>query len=167
MLPGVANDPGQEIETHRRQRTLPQVAGRLALDDEAPFLRGDGARVHGVSQVIDRASRNRIAFQDRPFHGGDAAMPWQQRRMITNAPQTRTRQRLLADPCVGMRGHNEFRPLGDRTSRHILGIFEYVDGHAGFLRGERQPVVGRRRNDARDFGAIALQCFEHLGPEKA
>ena len=87
--------------------------------------------------------------------------------MIANATQARTRQRLLADPCVGVRGHDELRPLGDRTSRHILGVFEQVDGHSGYLRGERQSVVARRRNNARNLGAIVAQHFEHLSSEKA
>ena len=166
MPPGVTNDPGQEVETHRCERAFPQLAGRLALDDEAPVLRGDGARVHGVGEMIDRASRNRIAFQDRPFHCGDAAMPWQQRRMVADATQTRPSQRLPADPCVRVRGHDELGPVGDRIARHILGIFEQVDGHFGLLRRKRQPVIGGRRNHTRDFSAVVAQGFEHLGPEK-
>ena len=94
-------------------------------------------------------------------------MSRQQRRMIANATEARTRQRLPADPCVGVCSHDELRSLGDRSSKHILGIFEQVDRHTGFLRRERQSVIGGGRNHARDFGAIVAQRFEYLGPKEA
>src|SRR5438552_3485004 len=38
MLPTMANDPRQKVETHGCQCAFPQLARRLALDDKAPVL---------------------------------------------------------------------------------------------------------------------------------
>src|SRR5579864_9269579 len=61
---GVIDHVGQQLEAERGQRTLPEFAGGLALLDEAPVLGGDGAGVHAVGEVIDRAAGDRIAFLD-------------------------------------------------------------------------------------------------------
>ena len=163
VQPGVAHNLGQELEAHRRQRAFPQLARRLAFGDEAPVLRGDGARVPAVGQVIDGASRDRVAFLDRPFHGRDAAMPRQQRRVIADAAQARVGQRLVAHARVRVRGDDEIRARGDGFSRHDLRILEHVDFDPGRLRRERQPVVRGRRDDARKLDPFLLaQRLEHL-----
>src|SRR6202035_5600279 len=79
---GVVDDLAEQFLAERGQRTLPQLPRRLALFDETPFLRGDGAGIHAVGEMVERAARDRIAFPDGPFHGRDAAVPRQQRGMV-------------------------------------------------------------------------------------
>jgi hypothetical protein len=93
-------------------------------------------------------------------------MAGQQRRMIADASQARACKRLLADPRVGMRGHDEFGPVGNRCPGYILRVLQQVDRHIGRFGGERKPVVCRWRNDAPDVGTVGAQNFEHRGPEK-
>src|SRR5215475_13278182 len=48
MGPGVVDDFTEQLLAKRCQRTFPQFPSGLALLHKAPFLRGDGARVHPV-----------------------------------------------------------------------------------------------------------------------
>jgi len=48
-------------------------------------LGGDGAGIHSVGEVVDAAAGDRVAFPDGPFHCGNAAVPGQQRWMVTDA----------------------------------------------------------------------------------
>jgi hypothetical protein len=73
-----AGDVSEQFLAERGQRALPELAGGFAFLDEHPFLRGDGARIHPVGEVVDGAAGDRIAFLDGPFDRGDAAMPGQQ-----------------------------------------------------------------------------------------
>src|SRR5215813_14553506 len=66
VLSGMPYYTGEQLEAHRRQRALPKVARSLALQHEAPVLRGDRAAVHGVGEMIDRPAGDRIALEDRP-----------------------------------------------------------------------------------------------------
>src|SRR3984957_4323822 len=84
---GVVDNLPEQFLAERGQRTLPQLPCRLALFDEAPFLRGDGAGIHAVGEVIDGAARDRIAFPDGPFHRRDAAMSWQQRGVVADTAE--------------------------------------------------------------------------------
>src|SRR5438270_10983209 len=106
----VTDDPADQLESHRRQGALPQLARGFALLDEAPLLRGDRARVHPFRQVVNRSAGNGIAFLDRPFDRGDAAMTWQQRRVIANAAEPRVRESFAADARVTVCGDDEIGP---------------------------------------------------------
>src|SRR5206468_1673904 len=83
----MTHDLSHQVEAHRRQCTLPQLACRFAGLHETPVLRGDRARVHSLREVIDRASGDRIAAADRPLHRSDPAMTGKQRRVIANASE--------------------------------------------------------------------------------
>src|SRR5712671_7054296 len=83
---GVVDDFPQKLLAERRQRALPQLPGGLALLDENPLLRGNGAGIHAVGEMVYGAAGDRIAFPDRPFHRRDPPMPRQQRGMIADAP---------------------------------------------------------------------------------
>src|SRR5690242_6787996 len=73
---GVKDHVSEQFLAERSQRALPELARGLTFLDEYPFLRGDGARIHPVGEVVDSAAGDRIAFLDGPFDRGDAAMPW-------------------------------------------------------------------------------------------
>ncbi len=76
---GIVNDLTEQLLTERRQSAFPQLPGGFALFNENPLLRGDGAGIHAVGQMVDGAAGDRIAFPDGPFDRCDAAVPRQQR----------------------------------------------------------------------------------------
>src|SRR6478752_7355708 len=59
---GVVDHLSQKLLAERRQRAFPQFPGGLTLPDEAPFLRGDRARIHPVGKMVHGAAGDRIAF---------------------------------------------------------------------------------------------------------
>ena len=165
VLRRVTHDARQQVEAHRRERALPQVARALALGDEAPVLRGDRTRIPARSEVVDGAAGNRVAFEDRPFDGGDAAMAWQQRRVIADAAQPRARERRVADARMRVRRDDQVGAVGDRVGRNRLRIFEDVHRHAAGGRRECHTVVRCGRHDLRDVDAILHQRIEHQRTE--
>jgi hypothetical protein len=97
----MADDAGEQVEPHRRERPFPQLARRFAAADEAPVLRRDRARVPAVGEVIDRAAGDGVALEDRPLDRGDAAVARQQRRVVADAAQLRSASAsLLTRACV-------------------------------------------------------------------
>ena len=157
----VADDACQEIEPHWRQRALPQVARRLALADEAPVLRRDRACIPAVGQVIDRAACNRIAVEDRPFDGGDAPVPRQQRRVIADAAQPRACKGLVADARMRVRGDDQVGSVRYRDSRNDLRILEHVHRYAGCLPRQRETVIGGGRHYLGDVDTVLRQRIEY------
>ena len=162
VLARVPDDLRQQLEAHRRERALPQVARGLALADEAPVLRGDRAGVPAVGEVVDGAARDRVALEDRPLDGGDAAVPRQQRRVVADAAQARARERLVADARVRVRGDDEVGALRDRVARDELRVLEHVDRHAR-LRARRSPA-GRRRRARRRARFPCRPCARRRTP---
>src|SRR6266850_4574594 len=81
---GVKDDVSEQFLAERGQRALPELARGLSLPDEYPLLRGDGAGIHPVGEVVDGAARDRIAFLDGPFDRGETAMPGQERGVIAD-----------------------------------------------------------------------------------
>ena len=168
VIARMADDAGEQVEPHRRQRPLPQLARRFAPRDEAPVLRRDGAGVPAVGEVIDRAAGDRVALEDRPFHRGDAAVARQQRRVVADAAQARARERLVADPGMGVGGDDQLGADGNRLARNDLLVGKHVHRHAGGLRREREPVVAGGDDDHRELDARLLaQGLEHRGTEVA
>ena len=72
---GVKDDVSEQLLAERGQRPLPEFARGLSLPDEYPLLRGDGAGIHPVGEVVDGAAGDWVALLDGPFDRGDAAMP--------------------------------------------------------------------------------------------
>ena len=72
VIARMADDAGEQGQTHRRQRPFPELAAPIRPADQAPVLRRDRACVPAVSEVIDRAAGDRVAFENRPL---TAAMP--------------------------------------------------------------------------------------------
>ena len=167
VIARMADDAGEQVQPHRRQRPLPQLARRLAAPDEAPVLRRDRARVPAVSEVVDRAAGDRVAFEDRPFDRGDAAVARQQRRVVADAAEARARERLVADAGMRVGGDDEVGALGNRVA-------ERSSCRRARAPARRPPAprrrAGRRRgNDDRrelDAGLLA-QGLEHRGAEVA
>ena len=71
---GVFDDFAEKFLSKWSQRALPQLSRGFALPDEAPFLSGDCSGVHPVGEMVDRASGDRIAFSNRPFHCRNTAV---------------------------------------------------------------------------------------------
>src|SRR3569833_3899379 len=103
----VIDDVAQQLEAERCQCALPQFAGGFALLDEAPFLSGDGARIHALGEMIDRAAGDRVTLPDGPFDGRDAPVSRQQRWMIADAAEFGGADGFLAHPGVAVRGNNQ------------------------------------------------------------
>src|SRR5436190_14660226 len=82
--PGVKDDVSEQFLAERGQRAFPESARGLSLSDEHPLLRGDGAGIHPVGEVVDGATGDRITLLDGPFDRSETAMPGQQRRMIAD-----------------------------------------------------------------------------------
>src|SRR6266852_1684363 len=71
---GVVDHLTQKFLAERRQRAFPQLPRGFALLDEAPLLRGNGAGVHAIGEMIDGATGDRIAFADWPFDRRNTAV---------------------------------------------------------------------------------------------
>src|SRR5262249_34215882 len=125
------------------------------------------ARVHALREMVDRAAGDRIAFAYCPFDRGDTAMPRQQRGMVADAAEARLRERFLADAGVSVGGDDEIGPVEDRRSRHEHAVVEDHDIEPCRLARLRQPVVGVRRDHARDLEAFRQQALERCGSEIA
>ena len=164
----MADDAGEEVEPHRRQRPLPQLARRFAASDEAPVLGRDRTRVPAVGKVVDRAAGDRVALEDRPFHRGDAPMARQQGRVVADTAEARARERLVADPGMGVRGDDELGAFGNRVARDDLLVDQHVNRHARGLRRDREPVVQGGDDDRRELDpGLLAQGLEHRGTEVA
>ena len=117
---------------------------RLALFHEAPVLRGDGARVHPVGQVIDRAAgdrrRPRVSSirRRRCRDGAAAATGWK-----PMPPRRAAGERLAADARVAVRGDDEVGPFGDRVGRDELRIVVHLH-----VRARRSAAASASRSSA-------------------
>ncbi len=164
---GVIDRLRQQLEAERRQRTLPQLAGGLALFDEAPVLHHDRAGIHAVGEVIDRAARDRIAFADGPFHRGNAAMARQERRVITDAAEFRGGKCLAADAGVAVGGDDQIGRGRDFRGGHDLRIGLHGDLDIRLAGRGRQAIIAIVHHDARDAKTVLMQHVENDHAEMA
>ena len=161
------SDFSEQGQTHRRQRPFPQLTRGFAFFDEAPVLRGDGASVPAVSQVVDRTTGNRVALQNGPLNRSNAPMPGQQRGVITDAAQASPRQRLVADARVRVRGDDEVGAFRNGVPRHDFGVVEHMQRHPRRNGRQCQPVIGRRGDDAGELNAFFFaKRLKYRGSEK-
>ena len=150
-----------------RQRPLPQLARGLALLDETPFLRSDGAGVHAIGEVIDRAAGDWVALLDGPFDRRDTAVPGQQRGVIADAAEPGCRQRFLADPGMAVRCDDQLSPFGDfgGNDKFWIGLHDDVD--PGRFRGGGEAVFTICHDDPRDLDPVLAQHVERGRTEMA
>jgi hypothetical protein len=94
-------------------------------------------------------------------------MPWQQRGVVADAAETRSRECFVADARMRMRRDDDIRARGDGIGRHQLRILQHVYRYAGGLRRHRNPVVGCGGDHASDVDAFLPQRLEHRRAEIA
>ena len=143
----VCSAPRAEQASPIGASAAPTARAPIRRGDEAPVLRGDGAGVPAIGQVIDRAARDRIALEG-PLHGGDAAMARQQRRVVADAAEPRLASASsLTRACV-CAADDQFGAVGDLGARHVLRIV--VDARPRCPRlCARAPADRRRRAQRR------------------
>ena len=78
--------------------------------------------------------------------------------MIADAAQARTRERVVADARMRVRGDDQVGVFGDRAAfGHEPGIFDHVHGEAGLTARHGQTIIGGRRHDAGNLDAVFLR----------
>jgi len=60
---GVVDDFTEQLLAEGRQSAFPQLPGGFALFDENPLLRGDGAGIHAIGQMVDGTAGDRVTIK--------------------------------------------------------------------------------------------------------
>ena len=157
MRTGMLHHAAQQPQAHGGQRALPQRAGIVVFGDKAPLLRGHGTFVPAVSQVVDRATGNRVAAQNRPLHRRNAPVAWQQRRVVAHAAQTGAGQCVVAYARMGVGRHDHVGTFGNGLTRHHFGVSQHVHGNASRAACVCQAVVRFGCHHAAHFYAGLFQ----------
>ena len=128
-----------------------------------PELKG----VHPLGKMIDGAARDRVAFANRPFDRGDAAMPRQQRGMVADPAEPCGGEGIATDPRVAVRGDDQVGPRGDFTGHHEpwIGLHDDFDPRSPCRGGK--PVLAIGHHHPGDLDPMVSQHVECRHAEMA